>query len=137
MTVELATLAAASAVLVVSLFYFLMAFGWRRGEFVWGGRHPRRLPPHLRRLSLGFGILLVVGGLGVALLSGELAGIGLAYVLADFVPAEWHRSAVLVLVVFFGAAGLFRLARGAFLERIAFGPIMLATAVLAGLIGFS
>lgn len=119
-----------SAVLaLVSLIYLLMAFGWRRGEFVWGGRHPRRLPPELRRLSLLFGVLILVGAGVLTVLSGALE--------VDFIPASWEQSVSLVLTAFFGISGLSRLFRGANAERFGFGPIMLLAAVAAALIGFA
>lgn len=136
-TLEQWALVAAAAVVVVALFYLLMAFGWRRGEFVWGGRHPRRLPPQLRRLSFGFGLLLVIGAAVLALLSGEVGALGVPAEWTSIIPGRFEQSASFVLTAFFGLTGLFRMGRGARLERFLFSPILVAAAVISGLLGFA
>ncbi|MDX1469574.1 MAG: hypothetical protein R3258_09540 [Acidimicrobiia bacterium] len=136
-TLEEWALVAAAAVVVVSLFYLLMAFGWRRGEFVWGGRHPRRLPPDLRRLSFLFGLLLVVAAAILALLSGELGAFDVPDELTSLIPSRFDQSASFILTVFFGITGLYRLGKGAPLERFLFAPILIAAAVISGLLGFA
>ena len=136
-TLEQWALVAAAAVVVVSLFYLLMAFGWRRGEFVWGGRHPRRLPPGLRRLSLAFGLALLTGAGALAVLSGELLALGVPEAWASLIPSRFEKSTAFVLTAFFGATGLFRLGRGTTMERFLFAPILAAAAVIAGLLAFA
>ena len=135
-TLEQWALVAAAAVGVVSLFYLLMAFGWRRGEFVWGGRHPRRLPPDLRRLSLFFGFLLIVAAAALALLSGELGALGVRDDVTSLIPSRFEQSASFVLTAFLGVTGLYRLGKGAPLERFLFAPILIAAGVISGLMAF-
>ena len=115
--------------ILVAAVHFLLAFGVRRGELVWGGRYFHgRLPPDLRRRSLGLGILLLVS----SWLLLELAGFrGL-----NTIPERWYRSAGLVLTVFLGMTGLYSIFRGSRWERYLFGPVLLSASVLAGLLTF-
>lgn len=56
---QLAVVAAGLLILVAAV-HFVMAFGLRGDLLVWGGYYPRRLPPELKRRSLGFGLLLLL-----------------------------------------------------------------------------
>ncbi len=114
--------------ILVAAVHFLVAFGLRRGDLVWAGRYSRRLPPDLRRRSLGFGILLLMS----SWLLLELAGFrGL-----NTIPERWYRSAGLVLTVFLGVTGLYSIFRGSRWERYLFGPVLISASVLAGLLTF-
>ena len=127
--IEQLSVVASGLLILVAAVHFLLAFGVRRGELVWGGRYFHgRLPPGLRRRSLGFGILLLVS----SWLLLELAGFkGL-----NTIPERWYRSAGLVLTVFLAVTGLYAVLRGSRWERYLFGPILLTASVLAGLLTF-
>jgi hypothetical protein len=119
---------AAGLLILVAAIHLVMAFGLRAGLLVWGGYYPRRLPPELRRRSLGFGVLLLLASWLLA----ELAGLeGL-----DTVPDRWDRSVGLVLMAFLGVTGLYTVARDNGWERYLFGPILIFAASVAGLFVF-
>ena len=112
----------------MAVVHFLLAFGLRRGDLVWAGRYSRRLPPDLRRRSLGFGVLLLVSSWLLA----ELAGFkGL-----NTIPEKWYQSVGFVITVFFAVTGLYAISRGGRWERRLFGPVLLSAAILAGLLTF-
>ena len=100
----------AGLLILVAAVHFVMAFGLRGGLLVWSGDYPRRLPPELRRRSLGFGLLLLLASWLLA----ELAGL-------DTVPDRWDRSVGLVLIAFLGVTGLYTVARNNRWERYLFG----------------
>ncbi len=121
---QLAVVAAGLLILVAAV-HFVMAFGLRGGLLVWSGDYPRRLPPELRRRSLGFGLLLLLASWLLA----ELAGL-------DTVPDRWDRSVGLVLIAFLGVTGLYTVARDNRWERYLFGPILIFAASVTGLLAF-
>lgn len=114
----------ASLVVAVSLVHLSLAFGLRRGELVWGGFYPRRLPPELRRRSLGYGAFLI---LAAWLLLG-VAGVVDIYL----IPPAWHLSVGWVVTALLGLMGILTIRGGPAWERYLFGPIVVATALLAG-----
>ena len=127
--IEQLSVVASGLLIVVAAVHFLLGFGVRQGELVWGGRYFHgRLPPDLRRRSLGFGILLLVS----SWLLLELAGFrGL-----NTIPERWYRSAGLVLTVLLGVTGLYSIFRGSRWERYLFGPVLLSASLLAALLTF-
>lgn len=114
--------------ILMAAVHFLLAFGLRRGELVWAGRYSRRLPPELRRLSLGFGILLLVSSWLLAELA-EFKGL-------NTIPEKWYQSVGFVITVFFVVTGLYAISRGSKWERYLFGPVLLIAGMLAGLLTF-
>lgn len=113
---------------VMALIYLLMAFGLRRGDMVWSGRYPRRLPPELRRRSLIYAVLLVVSA-GLLL---AIAGV----MEIEVIASQWMTSIGFVVTAFLGLSGLVSLANGSAWERFLFAPVLLAAAALSGLITF-
>ena len=112
----------------VALVYLVMAFGVRRGELVWAGRHPRRLPSPLRRRSLLYALLLLVTSVVISILTGVIN--------TGLIPDRWTVPAGFVVTVFLGIAGLVSLTRGSRWERALFAPIILFTAALIGYMTF-
>lgn len=126
--IEQLSVVVAGLLILMAVVHFLLAFGLRRGDLVWAGRHSRRLPPDLRRRSLGFGVLLLVSSWLLA----ELAGFkGL-----NTIPEKWYQSVGFVITVFFAVTGLYAISRGGRWERRLFGPVLLSAAILAGLLTF-
>ena len=125
---EPAAMLASGTIAWVALVYFVMAFGVRRGELVWTGRHPRRLPGPLRRRSLMYGLLLLLTAVVISILAGVIN--------TDLIPDRWTVPAGFVVTVFLGIAGLVSLARGSRWERFLFAPIILLTAALIGYLTF-
>jgi hypothetical protein len=124
MTVEWLALIAAALFAWMALVHLLMAFGVRRGELVWSGRYPRRLPPHLRRRSLGYAVFLLLAGWVVAAYAGAVDPAPL--------PDTWMRSATFVAGSFLAFGALHSLVQGSRWERFLFLPITLYGAILAG-----
>ena len=119
----------AGLVAVVALIHLSLAFGLRRGELVWGGYHPRRLPPDLRRRSLWYGLLLLIS-------SWLVLGLG-GLVDLDLIPPAWHRSVGWVVMALLGLMGLYTIRKGPAWERFGFGPIVVVAAALAGWLGLT
>ena len=119
---------ASGTVAWVALVYLVMAFGVRRGELVWTGRHPRRLPGPLRRRSLFYALLLLVTAVVISILSGAIN--------TGLIPDRWTVPAGFVVTVFLGIAGLVSVSRGSKWERVLFAPIILLTAALIGYMTF-
>ena len=119
---------AAGLLIAVAAVHLVMAFGLRRGFLVWGGYYPGRLPPELRRRSLGFGVLLLLASWVLAELA-ELERL-------DTFPDRWDQSVGFVLAAFLGVTGLYTVARDSGWERYLFGPILVFAATLAGLLAF-
>lgn len=128
MPLDWLSLSAAALIAGVALVYFLVAFGVRRGELVWSGRYPRMLPPHLRRRSLGYAVLLVLAGWVVAAYGGAI----------DLSPVreEWMRSAGFVATVILAISAVHHLFKGSRWERLLFLPIVVFGALLAGWLTF-
>ena len=128
MTTEASSLVAAALLAWVALVYLLMASGVRRGELVWAGRYPRRLPPTLRRASLFYAVSLLLSGWVIIAYTGV---VNLAPV-----PEIWLRSAGWVVTVYLGVASGYSLLRGSKWERLLFAPITVLGALLAGYLTF-
>ncbi len=128
LSIEALSLYAAVALTLIALVYALMGFGWRRGEFVWKGRHPRRLPGHLRRRSLLYALLLVATAFVIVTTGGLIE--------VAWIPASWAVSTGFVVTAFLGLVGLVSLFRGGPWERFLFAPLVLASAGVVGLLTF-
>jgi hypothetical protein len=129
LTLEASSLTAAALLGWVALVHLVMAVGVRRGELVWSGRHPRLLPPPLRRQSFYYASLLLVSAWVIAAIGGA---VGLAPV-----PEPWLRSAGWAVSVFLGIAAFVSLARGSTWERFLFTPIAVLGTLLAAYITFA
>ena len=129
MNAEALTLLAAGLLVWVALVYLIVSFGVRRGELVWGGRHPRLLPSGLRIRSFFYAVALLLCA-WVLLAAGEFVSV------APF-PDEWQRSVGWVVTVFLGFAAIFSFWSGSRWERWFFGPILVFSAVLTGWLTFA
>ena len=126
--IEQLSLIVSGLLIVVAVVHILLGFGLRRGNLVWGGDYPRRLPPSLRIRSLGLGILLLVS----SSLMAQLAG----FQRLDTIPERWDRSVGFVLGLFLGLTGFYMIFGGSRWERYLMGPILMSGAVLAVLLAF-
>lgn len=118
-------LALAAVLVVIAIVYLLMALGVRRGDMVWSGRHPRRLPPEFRQRSLLYAILLVVSAALLLPITGVTDG--------SIIPDQWIPAVAFVLTTFFGISGLISLTSGSTWERVLFAPVLIGAAILSGL----
>lgn len=108
---------------MIGVVYWVVAFGVRIGEIVWGGRHVGRLPGEQRAWSFLYGL----GMFGSSIVLLELSGA------TDFglLNKGWQRSAGVVVMGFLGTAGLASILKGTRWERWLFGPIALGGTALA------